>query len=115
MEEWANFYKFPFYKRQLDPVEKETGFQDYARNWRKRESLNILDSICQGKSYSDRVVATAHHEDDQLETTLLKLLRGTHISNLYPVSYTPKSFVVPYCAFFVFLVRSAVFSCSEPN
>jgi tRNA(Ile)-lysidine synthase TilS/MesJ len=30
-------------------------------------------------------VATAHHADDQMETMMLKLIRGAHISHLQPV------------------------------
>ncbi len=68
--------------------------QDTARRWRQRRLLELLSAIVQtneNKSCEDNreisfqrwgVILTAHHRDDADETILLKLLRGSHLSNL---------------------------------
>jgi tRNA(Ile)-lysidine synthase len=58
--------------------------QQTARDWRRSECLKILSSSSSSSS-SDKVIATGHHADDQIETFMMKLLRGVHISNLYPM------------------------------
>ena len=64
-----------------------SSIQEISRNWRRSECLKILKtaSSSSSSSSSDRVIATAHHADDQLETFMMKFLRGVHISNLYPM------------------------------
>ena len=79
------------------------GFQNYARNWRRNECMKIIQEIhfdkhkhnqSKNKNQSqsqyqnneiDYCIVTGHHEDDQIEGLLMKLLRGTHISRLTPV------------------------------
>lgn len=76
----------------------ESNFQEMARNWRRSECLKLIDklgskdsqetenagnnSLCNDSHY----IATAHNSEDQIETLLLKLLRGVHISNFQPVN-----------------------------
>jgi len=69
--------------------------QQEARDWRRKECLEILKSSLSSSSSStttststtivEGVIATAHHADDQIETFMMKFLRGVHISNLYPM------------------------------
>ena len=63
--------------------------QQEARDWRRKECLDILKSSSSLSSSSsstvEKVIATAHHADDQIETFVMKFLRGVHISNLYPM------------------------------
>jgi hypothetical protein len=35
--------------------------------------------------FVDAYICTAHHKEDQVETVLLQLIRGSHISNLHGV------------------------------
>ena len=61
------------------------GLQLRAREWRRKECLEILRSIVSKSDQKHAYVVTAHHADDQVETTILKLLRGAHLSKFYPV------------------------------
>jgi tRNA(Ile)-lysidine synthase len=68
---------FPFHLRQNHQLAQRTaGTQAAARQWRRAEATH-LQTLLQLD-----VIVTAHHSDDQLETQLMKLLRGTHLSNL---------------------------------
>ena len=66
-------------------LSSSSSIQEISRNWRRSECLKILKTASSSSSSSDRVIATAHHADDQLETFMMKFLRGVHISNLYPM------------------------------
>jgi hypothetical protein len=37
-------------------------------------------------------LVTAHHADDQIETVLLKMLRGVHVTNLRGMEWAGKAF-----------------------
>ena len=68
--------------------------QDIARKWRRRRLKELLSklvlSVTDATSNSDEIVSqsrwgailTAHHRDDADETIILKLLRGSHLTNL---------------------------------
>ncbi|CAM9157533.1 unnamed protein product, partial [Hapterophycus canaliculatus] len=63
------------------------GMQERARRWRRSEARDIM-SRGMGLAEAGRgdgrrgFIATAHHKDDQVETVLLKALRGAHITNM---------------------------------
>ena len=67
----------------------QSGFQDFARDWRRVESSSILRTATTNKVYEDSGIVLAQHADDQIETILLKILRGVDISNLRGVSNFP--------------------------
>ena len=58
----------------------EHGVPNTAREWRRRECSELLQSLSSGNSQEEgrknakSVVVTAHHSDDQVETILLKIL-----------------------------------------
>ncbi|CAE8641984.1 unnamed protein product [Polarella glacialis] len=54
------------------------GLQAAAREWRRRESQQLLEES--GLPSGSTVLA--HHLDDQVETQLLKLIRGGHLARL---------------------------------
>jgi tRNA(Ile)-lysidine synthase TilS/MesJ len=66
-------------------LEDGKSIQETSRNWRKSECLKIVQSYAEN-SVSNCYVVTAHHRDDQVETLMLKFLRGVHISNFHAVS-----------------------------
>ena len=93
---WASKYGIPFLLRVMpedmrSKVTNESGsnFQNVARNWRRSECLALLkdkrSSSAVGVLNDGSGIVTAHHSDDQVETTMLKLLRGSHLSRLYPI------------------------------
>lgn len=72
-----------------EPVSSNLFTQDIARKWRRRKLRELLsDLVLQANNSSARednrwgAILTAHHGDDSDETILLKLLRGSHLSNL---------------------------------
>ena len=87
---WASKYGLPFHERTLPEAQRSlVGLQARAREWRRNESLAIVEAKKQSSGRTgtgSAVYATAHHADDQLETMMLKLLRGAFISNLQPMS-----------------------------
>jgi len=94
----AQAYCIPFHSREwlrastnitnasLGIIESDApvGMQAAAREWRRSECLSLAAQLSKQKN-SKVLIATAHHADDQLETSLLKLLRGAHLSRLYPM------------------------------
>ena len=75
---------------------RSSNFQASARMWRRENSESLLTEWAKeerkaggdeedcfgGRRYH---IATAHHLDDSIETFMLKLLRGTHLSSLHGV------------------------------
>jgi tRNA(Ile)-lysidine synthase len=56
------------------------GLQESARDWRRAESARVLAGLASVSG--ERFVVTGHHRDDQVETVLMKLLRGVHLSRI---------------------------------
>ena len=82
VQEWCKQYNLKFYlceNNDNNPVQSSNSnsIQLWSRNWRQQECERIVSS-----SSSRPKIVTAHHFDDQIETILMRLLRGTHISNL---------------------------------
>ena len=95
---WSDHYDLPFYHRELPQIsdrntentEAVAGFQNYARDWRRRECLQLIRELHtigtdKTKNNTEYCIATGHHLDDQIESMLFKILRGTHLSRLTPV------------------------------
>jgi tRNA(Ile)-lysidine synthase len=107
VEKWAEHYKFPFHavKRDEDEAFGETGVQEAARAWRQEVSKTLLEQyrkrnqrdsmiaeITAGKNNSSgssgeavAVAVTGHHLEDQVETMVMKMMRGVHISRMHPM------------------------------
>ena len=77
----------------LDFQSETSGLQEKARNWRRAEALKLREEI-----RADSIL-TAHHAEDQLETWLLKWLRGAHLSGLQGMSRSDPPFIRPLLDF----------------
>ena len=77
----------------LDFQSETSGLQEKARNWRRTEALKLREEI-----RADSIL-TAHHAEDQLETWLLKWLRGAHLSGLQGMSRSDPPFIRPLLDF----------------
>ena len=83
-----------FHMRTTRDFQSETsGLQEKARNWRRAEALKLREEI-----RADSIL-TAHHAEDQLETWLLKWLRGAHLSGLQGMSRSDPPFIRPFLHF----------------
>ena len=86
----ADQYEIPFHHKIAKHLKSgQPALQESAREWRIEESRKLLKHLGGGR------IATGHQADDQLETLLLKLLRGTHISNLQGMQWTNEDFIRP--------------------
>ena len=80
-KEWVNFvkdackkYKLPLIIESINPKQEGFGLEAEAREQRyKKFKEIILDNEC---------LLTAHHLDDQIETTLFRIFRGTGLDGL---------------------------------
>ena len=78
-----------FYLRTADNIfQKTTNIQNTARIWRKK----VSEELAHQKSSK---IVLAHHLDDQNETILLKLLRGTHLSHLQGMQWKTLPYIRP--------------------
>ncbi|MFL2774182.1 MAG: tRNA lysidine(34) synthetase TilS [bacterium] len=83
-----------FHLRTTRDFQSDTsGLQEKARNWRRAEALKLREEI-----RADSIL-TAHHAEDQLETWLLKWLRGAHLSGLQGMSRSDPPFIRPLLHF----------------
>lgn len=76
VEELAGQYDLPYQRADLD-LSRSKGNAECAARRERYRALGAMASAC-----SARHVATAHHSDDQLETLLMRLLRGTSVKGL---------------------------------
>ncbi len=83
--ELAARHAIPFEARRVDvrrvADENRLNLEDAAR----RARIEFLDEIC--AKYGAAAVALAHHADDQAETVLMRLLRGSGLTGLSGMAY----------------------------
>lgn len=75
--------KFPVHTRVWEDHNvppRLKGMQDQARRWRSGEYVKLASEL--SPDYEHVVVGVGHQSDDAIETTLLKLLRGTSLLSL---------------------------------
>ena len=84
---WAAKYNLPVAMHEMPADLRLKGanksIQATAREWRRSKTLDLLNSKSTAGTGSG--ILTAHHAEDQVETILLKLLRGAHISRLHAI------------------------------
>lgn len=83
MQGLGDSYGIEVHHRSFNNERFSTNFQENARVWRHQQASKILESLPQ--SSVEKFYVTAHNKDDQLETILMKILRGTHILNVKKV------------------------------
>ena len=79
------------YEASIERANEYASFtQDTARKWRQQKLKGLLSALVltpkAAMAFPDSrwgAILTAHHRDDADETILLKLLRGSHLTNLW--------------------------------
>ncbi len=66
----------PFYRTDIYPDQEDGNLEDVARDWRYSELASFADGL------DADYIATGHHADDQLETMLMRLMRGSSVSGM---------------------------------
>ena len=77
-----------------------SGFQAVAREWRRQEA----ERLCKLLKLS--FIVQGHHKEDQLETRLHRILRGTHLSNLQGIQVKQGHWLRPLLGFTKLELRS---------
>ena len=75
VQEYCNKYNIPFHVLEVHPT-KDTGIEEWARDVRYAFFKDLCDT------YSIDTIITAHNANDQAETVLMRLLRGTGFAGL---------------------------------
>ena len=84
-----------------------SGFQEKARIWRREVACHVM------QEQNAQAIALAHHQDDQVETWLMKLLRGCHFSHLQGMGWKSFPFVRPLLDCKKKELQSYLQSCSQ--
>lgn len=102
----AEHYGITFHLREWHAKPLQVGMHSATRTWRRRECMKLIgwneagwdhagrkdgDELCARDVVDHSLeprsfVCTAHQVEDQVETFMLKLLRGAHISRLNMVN-----------------------------
>ena len=88
--QWADFCLqlcnqsgFPLISvRQAVEIDQTIGLEASARNARYRWFRQVMQAKLQERELKNAILLTAHHCDDQAETLLLNMLRGTGIRGM---------------------------------
>lgn len=85
----AKKYNLPFYCIKLNLQNLNSNIENIARN----ERYNSLKSIAFENNYNK--IATAHSQDDNIETFFIKLYRGTSIEGLESINLRKNNIIRP--------------------
>ena len=101
VEEQAKLLKIPIHLRIHGGLKQlSSGFQAVAREWRRQEA----ERLCKLLKLS--FIVQGHHREDQLETRLHRILRGTHLSNLQGIQVKQGHWLRPLLGFTKLELRS---------
>lgn len=81
----ANRYAIPFESRRVDVTKMASELQLNLEDAGRRARIEFLDEVC--RKYGAAAVVLAHHADDQAETVLMRLLRGSGTTGLSGMAY----------------------------
>lgn len=101
VQEYCNKYNIPFHVLEVQPT-KDTGIEEWARDVRYAFFKDLCDT------YNIETIITAHNANDQAETVLMRLFRGTgfaglagvhkHLNKLVrPMLHLTKEFIYSEC------------------
>ena len=94
VEEQAKLLQIPLHLRIHGGLKQlSSGFQAVAREWRRQEA----ERLCKLLKLS--FIVQGHHREDQLETRLHRILRGTHLSNLQGIQVKQGHWLRPLLGF----------------
>ena len=94
VEEQAKLLQIPLHLRIHGGLKQlSSGFQAVAREWRRQEA----ERLCKLLKLS--FIVQGHHKEDQLETRLHRILRGTHLSNLQGIQLKQGHWLRPLLGF----------------
>lgn len=85
VEELAEQLSLPYARRDIAPGEMPGNLEANARALRYKALGEIA------AEHAAATIATAHHADDQLETLLMRLLRGASVSGLRGIAWEQKT------------------------
>lgn len=77
----AGHLGLPFARRDIHPVDAPGNLEANARDQRYEALADIAHE------HNATFIATAHHADDQLETLLMRMLRGTSVAGLRGIAW----------------------------
>ena len=101
VEEHAKLLQIPLHLRIHGGLKHlSSGFQAVAREWRRQEA----ERLCKLLKLS--FIVQGHHREDQLETRLHRILRGTHLSNLQGIQVKQGHWLRPLLGFTKLELRS---------
>ena len=101
VEEHAKLLQIPIHLRIHGGLKQlSSGFQAVAREWRRQEA----ERLCKLLKLS--FIVQGHHREDQLETRLHRILRGTHLSNLQGIQVKQGHWLRPLLGFTKLELRS---------
>ena len=101
VEEQAKLLQIPLHLRIHGGLKHlSSGFQAVAREWRRQEA----ERLCTLLKLS--FIVQGHHREDQLETRLHRILRGTHLSNLQGIQVKQGHWLRPLLGFTKLELRS---------
>ena len=101
VEEQAKLLQIPLHLRIHKGLKHlSSGFQTVAREWRRQEA----ERLCKLLKLS--FIVQGHHREDQLETRLHRILRGTHLSNLQGIQVKQGHWLRPLLGFTKLELRS---------
>lgn len=93
VRDWCARYNVPFFSIRFPTLQRaaewKTGIQETARNLR----YNWFTELMQQHGY--KRLATAHNANDNAETLLINLFRGTGIHGLHGISYNTGTIIRP--------------------
>ncbi|MFK7789287.1 MAG: tRNA lysidine(34) synthetase TilS, partial [Phycisphaeraceae bacterium] len=81
VEALAGVLSLPFARRDIRPADLPGNLEANARDLRYQSLAEIA------KEHGASLIATAHHADDQLETLLMRMLRGSSVAGLRGIAW----------------------------